>query len=433
MYRIFEIMVILILLSTISHALENTEQRDREVSVRKAIDSFGRMEQKEISIVNKFKKMFTDGKVTGQVRSIYAGYNQKEQGVSDSHATAIGGMLKYELASFNGFNAGIAFVTSQDIEFLSGDESKHNPELSSQSGHYTELSEAYINYKNGGLNLRVGRQMFDTPLADSDDSRMIPNTFEAYLATYERNNLVFTVGNVQKWQGAGVGLGYNEHGVQQESNWVDTGSGGTWFGGVNYSDAIEFKAWYYDISKSEHATKASYFDIGKHTGTGEISVHASVQYLHESEVNGSGVEADIFGALVELVVHGIGFNVAYNKYIRHEGKRSFSGIGGGHMYTSMDTMLIDEITQDREAQAIVAGLVYDVGHWNFLYAYGDFDGKANSAGVKAHIVEHNAGFEYTVNDEFVFAAIYVKEEDKVSPIATMYDFDRVQVMAKYNF
>nr|MBC8238472.1 outer membrane porin, OprD family [Candidatus Sulfurimonas ponti] len=385
-----------------------------------------------VSVVDKFKKMFTEGKVTGQMRSIYAGYKQEETGAVDTYATAIGGILKYELASLNGFNAGAAFIISHDIDFATGNGAKQDPELSSDKGNYSELSEAYINYKNGGFNLRVGRQLFDTPLADSDDVRMVPNTFEAYLATYKVSHFTFTAGNVQRWQGAGAGLGY-DNGVSLESEWIDIGGQGTFFGGVTYQDDWEVNVWYYDIPHLINATKATYIDINSHTYNGALAVHGSLQYLHESESKNSGVDAEIFGALFEIEMHGLGFNLAYNASKKHKGKKSFSGIGGGSMFTSMDTMIIDEITEDREAQAIVGGLVYAVDNWNFIYAYGDFDGKENSAGVKAHIVEQNIGFEYSVNDEFVLAAIFVSQEDKENGAKTANDWDRTQIMLKYDF
>ena len=99
----------------------------------------------------------------------------------------------------------------------------------------------------------------------------------------------------------------------------------------------------------------------------------------------------------------------------------------------MDTMILDEITQDREAEALVFGLVYDVNHWSFLYAYGDFKGDTNSNGVKVHIAEQDFGIEYNVRDNFVLAAIFVIQEDKLSAVKTSNDWNRFQVMAKYNF
>ena len=432
MNKIIKISLISCLILSVSYAEEVKEDRDRLPSVRKAIDSFGKIEEKEVSTVDKFKGMFTDGKVSGQIRSVYAGYDRKI-GFND-YATAIGGQLKYELASFNGFNAGFAAVTSQDINFATGSNDKHNPELSSALGDYTELSEAYINYKYEGLNLRIGRQTLDTPLADSDDIRMVPNTFEAYMATYEFSNFVFTAGNVQKWQGVDAGLGHDDAGNRLDSNWINTGDNGTWLGGVTYSDAVDFNAWYYDIDNDIDRVKATYLDFG--TGyefSKDLILHANIQYLNEGAVDNSNVEADIYGALVELEAYDVGFNVAYNYSVGKAGKTSFSGIGGGTMYTSMDTMIIDEITEDRDAQAIVAGVIYQVDNFAFLYAYGDFSGDANSAGEKAHIVEQDIGFEYNVNDEFVVAAIYVIEEDKESSVKTENDWNRAQIMVKYDF
>lgn len=414
---------------------QDMQKEDREISVRKVLDTFGKVEQKEVSAVDKLKKMFTEGKVSGQIRTVYAGYAHKEKSATDSYATAIGGMLKYELASLHGFNAGVAFTNSQDISLLTGAKGsyKHSNELSSSKGHYAELTEAYINYTNAGFNLRFGRQMMDTPLADGDDTRMIPNTFEAYMLNYKMNSFEFTLGNVQRWQGAGTGLGFDENDKMLESNWIKTGDRGTSMAGVAYSDAFEFNLWYYDISKEKEASKASYFDIGNHTSTGDIRVHASLQYLHETQSQKSGIKADIYGALVEFVVHDISFNIAYNKAKKYQGKRSFSGIGGGSLYTSMDTMILDEITEDRGAEAFVLGVEYDQNNWSFLYAYGNFEGDKNSNGIKAHIVEHDLGFEYNFNDEFVIAGIYVKQSDKMNSVKTSNDWDRTQIMMKYDF
>ena len=435
MNKILKISLISCLILTASYAEEVKEDRDRLPSVRKAIDSFGKIEAKEVSTVDKFKSMFTDGKVSGQIRSVYAGYDRKI-GYND-YATAIGGQLKYELASFNGFNAGFAAVTSQDINFATGSNDKHNSELSSVLGDYTELSEAYINYKYEGLNLRIGRQTLDTPLADSDDIRMIPNTFEAYMATYELSNFIFTAGNLQKWQGVDAGLGYDED-IRLDSNWIDTGDNGTWLGGVTYSGAVDANAWYYDIDNDIDRVKATYLDFG--TGyefSKDLIFHANLQQLNEQDISGSSVEADIYGALVELEAYGFGFNVAYNYSAGNAGKSTFSGIGGGTMYTSMDTMIIDEVTYNGDATALVSGVIYQIDNFAFLYAYGDFKGytkedSSNNA-LKAHIVEQDIGFEYNVNDEFVVAAIYVIEEDKESSAKTENDWNRAQIMVKYDF
>jgi len=424
MIKFITISLSILLAVSASYAQEVQEKRDREVSVRKAIDSFSKVGTKEISTVAKFKAMFSEGKVIGQLRMVAAGYDLKEIGETDNYAAAAGGMLKYELAELNGFNAGVAFTTSQDIDFMTGDENhaKHNPELSSSAGAYTELTELYVNYKNSGLNIRLGRQILDTPLADSDDARMIPNTFEAYMATYEVSNFTLMAGNIQSWQGADAGL---------DDAWQKIGDKGVNLAGLTYSNILEANVWYYQISQN---TNALYLDLGvDYAFNDDFTFYASMQYLQEKELENSGLEADIYGLLVEGVAYGFGMNIAYNKSEGKSGKRSYVGVGGGTMYTSMDTMIIDEITEDRDADALVLGLVYSISDWNFLYAHGSFVGDANRAGEKAHIVEQDMGFEYSVNDEFVVAAIYVIQEDLENSVKTANDWSRAQLMVKYDF
>ena len=369
-------------------------------------------------------QMFKDGKVSGELRSVYAGYEQEEAGVSDTYATAFGGQLKYELAELNGFNAAAAFRISHDIGEATGDDGKQNPELSSTDGEYTVLSEVYLNYNNGDFNFRAGRQIVDTPLADSDDIRMIPNTFEAYIATYELSNFSFIVGNLQDWQGVDADL---------DLEWEKTGEDGTWFGGVTYSaNDIEASAWYYNITKQ---INAAYFDISYNYKINEdISLLGAAQYLNESEISNSGEEASICGVLAELSAYDFGFSLAYNQSEKQTGKTSFSGFGGGTLFTNMDTMIIDEITADRDTNAIVAGISYEIGDLGLSYAYGEFDGDADSAGDKANIIEHNIGFEYSViADKLGVSGLYLISEDKENSAKTAYDFDRFQLMVAYSF
>lgn len=154
------------------------------------------------------------------------------------------------------------------------------------------------------------------------------------------------------------------------------------------------------------------------------------QYLYEGEVDNSATEASIYGFMGEVVAYGVGLSFAMNKSEKFENKASFSGFGGGALFTNMDTMIIDEITQDREVLSYVAGLTYTYDKLEFLYAYGDFDGDEDSSGVKAHIREQNIGLGYNFNDEFSFGALYAIQDDLED---SANDWHRAQVMLNYNF
>ncbi len=379
-----------------------------------------------------------DGKMSGNIRLMYSGYNN-DNGV-DTYVTAVGGQLKYELAKYKGFNAAVAFTMTHDLDFASGDRDKgeRNDELSGIKGSYMEVTEAYIDYEFQGLNLRAGRQLLDTPLADSDDIRVVPNRFEAYIASYMINGISLTVGYLSQWQGVDAGL-------DRDDSWVRTGKDGVSFGGIKFSNGyVEANAWYYNISNvsttdiangaDANGNSAIYIDtVGSYAFSDDLEVHAGVQYLKESELDNSNVEANIYGVMAGVVVNSLGVNIAYNKSAKESGKHSFSGYGGGTLFTNMDAMILDEITEDRDAQAVVAGFVYEISDFNLLYAYGDFKGNTDSTGAKAHIAEQNIGAEYSPNDNLTVSVTYVIDANKKDPISTNFNDKNFRVLVSYNF
>lgn len=370
-------------------------------------------------------QMFENGKVSGNMRMMYSGYDYEKSAQNDIYATALGSTLKYESAELDGFSVAAAFTTSHDMGFATGDKGvKKNSELSSSDGEHSVLSEAYLNYKYNDFNFRAGRQVIDTPLADSDDIRMIPNTFEAYIVTYGYSNFSFMAGKLQNWQGYDAGL---------DDGWVEAGDSGTWFGGAVYSDdMIEANAWYYNITK---LTNAVYLDATlKYEISSDFSALASVQYLNESEISNSGTQATIYGTKAELSAYGVALRAAYNKSNRKVGKDSFSGFGGGALFTNMDTMILNEVTSDRDAEAIVGSVAYEIDKLTLTYAYGDFKGDANSMGEKAHVAEQNIGIEYSIiEDKVAVGAVYAVQEDRESLAKTDYDWSHFRFMVAYNF
>jgi len=422
MRKIIKISLLTFFVTTTIYASESQEHLKIKHSVKNTIDNVGKLQTKKVSVVDNFKRMFEDGKVSGQARVEYAGYNQKKSNTEDTYATALAGILKYELAEYSGFNAGVAFYTSQDLAVATGKNSKRNTELSTSSGAYTELQEAYLNYKLKDINLRVGRQVLDTPLADSDDIRTVQNSFEAYIVSYSIDSVELMAGHIMSWQGSDAGLA---------TKWTDTGTDGVNFAGTVYSDTIEFNLWYYNITG---LTNAVYTDVGaSHEFNKEINLHATLQYLSESELDNSGIEASIYGVFVELDLYDFRFSIAYNKSKQKIGKESFSGFGGGTLFTNMDTMILDNLTKDRETNTFVTGISYEIENFAFIYAYGSFEGDKDTSGTKESIVEQNFVIEYTPSEEFLIAAIVTTEEDKENQVKTDNDFIRSQIVVNYNF
>lgn len=379
------------------------------------------------SSVDGFKAMFQDAKTSGQLRAMYVSQDPKETAVKDTYATAVGGYLKFETAKYNGINGAVALTYSEDIKKASGDLDKNerNDELSSSDGRYAQLSEAYLTYEGCFLDYKFGRQIIDTPLADSDDIRMVQNSFEAVTAEYKSDSLNVIMGYLNRWQGVDAGL---------DDEWVNTGHNGTTFIGASYSNIVDAQLWYYGINGGENANDAVYAELSyTHDFSKDIGLSIAAQYLNESEQDKSGIEADIYGAMVELSVSGLTVGAAYNESSREKNKSSFSGFGGGALFTSMDIMILDEITSDRDASSYLASASYELGDFAIFYGYGDFKGDPDSSAVKEHIVEQDAGVEYNYNDEFAAYVIYVKSEDRLSSVTNGNDWEHVRVMASYSF
>lgn len=431
----FRISLSMILVQGMVCASESPEKH----SAKDVIVSGAKPKSKEQANVASVQEMFTNANIIGKIESIYS-YHDEKQGNSP-YSTDVGGQLKYELANYNGFGGGVEFTTSHIVNDLSGDGNRKNTFISSTDSSYTELSQAYIEYGYKTLNFRVGRQLIDTPLADSDDFRIIDNTFEAATARYSISDFSFMAGYLDRWQGTDAGL-------DPDHPWQDTGKDGTYFGSLSYDGTLfSGSAWYYDVSEAETsntatgnvANKTFYADASINLLLNETyELHLNGEYLNQSEQDQSGIEANIYGLMMEFIVDkSLTIAAAYNHSDEKSTKGSFAGFGGGTLFTGMDNMVLDVITFDREASAVVGGLTFEYDDFTFLYAYGEFKGDENSIGEEEHIIEQNAGFEYVFSQDLAFSALVVISEDKEDTDSPAYysdgDFVNYRMSLAYRF
>jgi hypothetical protein len=141
--------------------------------------------------VNDIDEMFLEGIFYGRLRLNSFGFNWKdeiEDKTKDHHTTAIGGSLLYKSAYLNGFGVGLGAYFSENIWHGDDEDSKYykggkgslNRYDVLTNGNYgmTSLAEAYVEYMNSDLSLKTGRFIFESFLTKSNDTKMIPNTFE---------------------------------------------------------------------------------------------------------------------------------------------------------------------------------------------------------------------------------------------------------------
>jgi hypothetical protein len=132
--------------------------------------------------------MFKDGKVSGQFRefSISREVDDTRPVLNNDYtrkANTIGGYLKYETGAWNGLSLGAAAYATIGVHL--GNRANVNEVdptlLGVNNSNDVYLGEGYLQYKNGNTTFKGGRQKLDTPMAGSDDARMLPNLFEAYV------------------------------------------------------------------------------------------------------------------------------------------------------------------------------------------------------------------------------------------------------------
>ncbi len=132
--------------------------------------------------------VFGKGIFYGRLRMNYFYWDYDEKILHDPTGFGLGGSLIYKTAPYSGFSLTAGLYTSQNLGLLEMDDalfgrsgkdtfSRYNSASDGDWG-MTVLGQAYIQYHVQETDIRVGWQVFEGFLARSNDTKMIPNTFE---------------------------------------------------------------------------------------------------------------------------------------------------------------------------------------------------------------------------------------------------------------
>lgn len=343
-------------------------------------------------------------KLRGHIRTAYINNNYDAGG--NDYATAIGGELKYETAPWNNVKLGIGAYVSQKIGFATGENTTTNGDFFDENKKsFAYVGEAYLDYSAGDVTLRVGRQLLDTPLADSDDVRMNPNTFEAAIATYTpMEGTTLLGGYMRRW--AGVDSGEDKSTFKKLGGVESRGAAVA----AIMSEGIEnlsIQGWYYGIDRVADLFygDATYTMAFSETAGGELTA----QYATFDEEEISAVEGQVYGLGLSLNVGAITLGAAYNRASNDAGKAVINGYGGGPYFTSMEEWTIEGM---EDANAYQFSTEIDMGFtglegMNLTVFYGLF----KSAPLATKIKEWDVILAYTLSDTFNVEASYARVSD----------------------
>ncbi|MDO9306138.1 MAG: OprD family outer membrane porin [Sulfuricurvum sp.] len=374
---------------------------------------------------------FVDGKVSGQIRAAYVSQNNKVD--TDTYGTSIGGILKYETAAWNDITLGVGAYVSQKLNFATGDfdEGKANSDLFGEdTKSYAYIGEGYIDYSANDIAVRVGRQLIDTPFADTDNIRMHPNTFEAAIVTYtgiEETTLVG--GYISGWAGYD-----SENDISKFKKVAHDSSGVAVIGIINESiENLELKGWYYSFDKLTNIlyTDASYTIPFDETNGLELLG----QWMKFTEKNNSGVDGNAYGIGANITIGMLTLGTAYNEASNDAGKFVISGLGNGPYLVDTEEMNLDYF-EDIKAYLFSAELDMEevgVDGLTLTAIYAGF--KSEPVDMKEK--EINLIAMYDINKALSVEVNYARLEDKNNNTSEdgLYNggYDRFLVRMNYNF
>ena len=117
---------------------------------------------------------------------------------TDEHTWATGGRLGVTFPEWHDWlSVGAAAYGSFPVEDSDNDPNRTQL-VAPNGGHLLVGGESYINARDGNFNLRLFRQLLDSPYLNDQDNRMIPNVFEAYTLAYRSEALYAGFGYVSR-------------------------------------------------------------------------------------------------------------------------------------------------------------------------------------------------------------------------------------------
>lgn len=277
----------------------------------------------------------SDAGFSGQLR---LGYSRTEK----FDSAAIGGKVGYVSPILYAFNASAVAYASYPIAGINDDELFLDSHGGPNGDGYAILGEAWLGAHFPSIDIKLGRQAFDTPYADSDDVGMIPNTFSGAVITHHGlPNTMITLAHLDK--AAGVDS-------SKETFTEINGSSGVTLLGVNYEkDNWQAQLWHYA------QPKATDMDYAEFSIEPSKPLKLGLQLAHQRRHGVSG-HARLMGLSASYELEKIRLFTDYNKVWGAYGvNNAVGGVGGGPFFTSAEINTVDDVANIR---AVAAGIEY---------------------------------------------------------------------------
>ncbi|WP_298284633.1 hypothetical protein [Acidocella sp.] len=115
--------------------------------------------------------------ISGELGATDFAYANAGHSGNTSNGFGVGGDIIVHTGAFQGFSVGLGGYTGQSLGLYSKNPNHDDTELTGRTHGLQSMREAYLQYENGWLELRGGRQMINTPYADQDLYTFSPRAY----------------------------------------------------------------------------------------------------------------------------------------------------------------------------------------------------------------------------------------------------------------
>ncbi|NLA76038.1 MAG: OprD family porin, partial [Deltaproteobacteria bacterium] len=350
-----------------------------------------------------FRDAVKNGKVNGELKVWYqtndrstGGHNflDKENSIFDA-----GLNIGYTTSPWYGFGAGINFYAVDDLG-ANGNIANNSAHRIDASESVAWLGEAYISYKKSNTAIKAGRQNINSPLINSDDWAVFPNSFEAlWLQNTDIKDTSITAAYITK-----------ERKIKGDTFEDFAGDNGSlMLGAENKSiPGLALKGYYY------HIRSASNIDSFYFEASGKIkNINIAGQYLY---FNPDGPGADSTNAAGFQISSKIGLFDLSGAYSRvGTGSMMAARFSDGGCKTPLYTQTISgdgDIAgaTDTNSIKLTAGIT-PIEKFTVSLSYGYYDhGRASSASPGNESESIELTMKYTGWENITLFAAYVNSD-----------------------
>lgn len=264
-------------------------------------------------------------KISGNIRLYDFNRNPSAANTTTQNAFALGGSLDILTGPIlPGLKAGATAYTSQRLG-----NSSHSAHTDNTLPGFAliTLGQAFLQYEYKWWFIKAGTQTIDTPWLNSNDSRMIPATYEGvYTTVTPIKDLSFIGLRTFRFKGR-VASAFSPSNLYNTMNIGGSGiagfantpvNGALAFGSTSKAFGFENQAWLYEFY--DMATLAYGESKYKFTTQSDYKPYINGQVLREwgdgknmlANYAGGNANAAAFGVQTGLDVRNMGFNIAYN-------------------------------------------------------------------------------------------------------------------------